>query len=359
MKRDAPRLFRDDVRSLPTYRVLESDGGLAMQRNEFPYELPDAVREEILDRVRRLSWRRYPELGDGALRADVRRRLALPPGLDVRLANGSNELIQAVLIACADAGTAVVIPQPTFSMYERTAILCHARPVPVLPRDDLQFRAEEILAAARASSARVVFLCRPNNPTGGSLPLSDLAWLAERVPSILVVDEAYHDFAEDDALAIAARCENVILLRTFSKALRAAGLRIGYAVGHPKVLDAVSKALPPYTLGLVAAEAVRVILAHRNDLEPERALVLRERARLRERLAELPSATVLPSETNFVCLQTTRGGAELTGRLAAHGLVVRDLSAYPGLENGVRVTVGTTEENDRLIDALNAILEER
>ncbi len=356
---DSLRFLRADVRQMSPYNVLSSVKGISLQRNEAPLELPETLRDEIVDRVRRLAWRRYPDLAQTSLRESARETLDLPAGMDVAFGNGSNELIQAVVTACIDVGSSAVVPQPTFSMYERMMRLAHGTPVMLPPRTDLGFDATEILDAAQVHSARIVFLCRPNNPTGRSMDLADVDWLAARMDALLVIDEAYVEFADDDALPLAERYSNVLLLRTFSKALCSAGLRIGYAIGHTALIDQILKTLTPYNLGVMATETIRVTLAHREELIPSYAAIINERQRLVAELRTCEGATVLPSRTNFVCLRSPRSGAELTACLAARGIYVRDLSEYPGLQDAIRITVGTVEENDQLIEAIRTELEEK
>ena len=352
------RFLRTDVVTMSAYTAGSREDGIALQRNEAPTELPDALRDEILEAVRRLSWRRYPDIEQTRLRADARRALDLAAGLDVRFGNGSNELIQALIAACARPGDAVVIPLPTFPVYERITRLHHADPAFVPPRRDLTFDVAEILDTARQRQARVVFLCRPNNPTGHAVSLEEADWLASRLDALLVIDEAYVEFAGETAVSLAEQRENVVLLRTFSKALRSAGLRIGYAIGHAEVLSEVAKALPPYNLGVIASETARRVLERRAAWEPELAEITAERERLRLRLAALPHANAMPSSANFICLRTPFESSDLSSRLADRGVVVRNLSEHPGLSDAVRITVGTREENDRLLAALRAVWRE-
>jgi len=358
MTTDNLRFLRADVRQMSTYNVPSSNKGIKLQRNEAPVELPERLRDEILDRVRRVAWRRYPDFAQTSLREAARDAFDLPSGMDVAFGNGSNELISTVVMACIDVGSSAVIPQPTFSMYERMMRLAHGTPVLLPPRMDLKFDAAEILEAAQASDARIVFLCRPNNPTGGSMDLSDVDWLAKQLNALLVVDEAYVEFAGEDALSIAEQFENVLLLRTFSKAMCSAGLRIGYAIGQADLIKQILKTLSPYNLGVMATETIRVALAHREELIPSHEAIVAERQRLVVELETCKGTTVLPSRTNFVCLRSTRAGAELTACLAMRGICVRDLSTYPGLHDAIRITVGTTEENDQLIEAIRAKMEE-
>ncbi|MFC2105163.1 histidinol-phosphate transaminase [Candidatus Bipolaricaulota bacterium] len=357
MSTDGRKFFRDDVQQMLHYNVPSSVKGIELQRNESPLELPVRIRDEIVDRIRHLAWRRYPELAQTSLRKAAREALDLPAGMDVAFGNGSNELIDAIVTACIDVSSSAVIPQPTYSIYERMIRLAHGTPILLPPQPDLEFDARSILEAAQASSARVVFLCRPNNPTGGSMDLSDVDWLAARLDALLVVDEAYVEFANDDALSLSAQHENVLLLRTFSKALCSAGLRIGYAIGSEDLIEQILKTLAPYNLGVMAIAAIRVALDYREELIPSHAGIVAERQRLVAELKTLKGTTVLPSQTNFVCLRSPRSGSELTACLATRGIYVRDLSTYPGLHDAIRVTVGTTEEDDQLIEAIRTELE--
>ena len=357
MRRNSLSFLREEVRRMSPYAVFSSDEGIALQRNEAPTELPDSIRQEILDRVGEKPWRRYPDLGQEKLRASARQALGLPEGLDIVFGNGSNELIGAIVAACIDPQSAAIIPQPTFSMYERTIRLAHGTPILLPPQGSLQFDPGEILEAAQVHNARLVFLCRPNNPTGMSIPLAEVRRMAENLDGLLVVDEAYIEFAEDDALSIAEEYGNVLLLRTFSKAMSGAGLRIGYAIGRTVLIEQLIKTLVPYNLGLMATETVRVTFERHSELQSSHAALIKERERLRAGLSACPGITVLPSQTNFLLLLSEVPGNALAAGLARQGITVRDVSTYPGLSNAIRVTVGTAEENGQLIRALQRELE--
>jgi len=356
---DASRLIRERVLSMQPYRVQESNDAIALHRNESPVELPDAVRGEILDALRGLSWRRYPSVDQANLRSQARDLLELDPSHDVLFGNGSNELIAAILQAAVDPGEAVAIPQPTFSVYERLTRLFHGCPKPVPPTMDLRLDVARLADDARASHARVIFVCRPNNPTGECVALSDIEALAEFVEGLVVIDEAYVDFADDSAWEVAERHENVILLRTLSKALRCAGLRVGYAFGHVEVMGQIAKTLLPYNMSVCASAAAVIVLKERNSWLSALEETKQERARVASAITELEGSRILPSSANFLCLLTPFAGDDLTSRLAEFGILVRNLSGYPGLSNAVRITIGAKEESDALIQALRRIWKER
>ena len=189
------------------------------------------------------------------------------------------------------------------------------------------------------------------------MDLADVEWLAARLDALLVIDEAYVEFAGEDALSLAEMYGNILILRTFSKALCGAGLRIGYAIGQAGLIEQILKTLSPYNLGIMATEAIRVILVHRDELIPRHIAVVAERQRLIAALRTCQGTAVLPSRANFVCLRTPISGATLTATLAQQGIYVRDLSDNPSLQDAIRITVGTRQENDVLITFLRRELE--
>ena len=352
------RYFRPDWPQVPVYRTTASVSGATMlHRNESAIQLPQALRDEILQRLAAQPWNRYPEISQNQLRDTAREALGLAANLDVLFGNGSNEIIQSVLAATIAPGDAVVIPQPTYAMYERVTRLRHGVPVFVPPRADLGLSIDQILDTARRSEARLVMLCRPNNPTGTCVSLDEVERLAAAADCLLLVDEAYVEFAGDSALDVAQRYENVILSRTMSKALRCAGLRIGYAIGNAAIMESVGKAIAPYNLSTAACEAAQVLLRERSGWLDTCSRVAAERDRVRARLAHLPGASVLPSHTNFLCVRTPWPGTHLTERLAERRVMVRDISGFPGLEDAVRITIGTADENDRMLQAITEVWE--
>jgi histidinol-phosphate aminotransferase len=260
--------------------------------------------------------------------------------------NGSDELIALLLRATIDPGDRVAFPVPTYSLYDTLVAVQGGEVVRVPWPDD--FSLPPALAAA---GARVTFLCNPNSPSGTLLPPGEVEGLARAVAGILVVDEAYVDFADTNALGLVGRLANVIVLRTFSKSFSLAGLRVGLAFGDPTLLTGLRTVKDSYNLNRLTQAAAVAALGDLDDMRANVARVRATRTRLTVGLERL-GFSVLPSQANFV-LARCRGvdQAPVARALAARDILVRHF-ATPALADALRITVGTEAEIEALLAAL-------
>ncbi|MDI3316158.1 MAG: aminotransferase class I/II-fold pyridoxal phosphate-dependent enzyme [Bacillota bacterium] len=350
---------------------------LELDRNENPYPWPRPWIEELAGRLARRGPARYPG-GRGALEAELVRYAresagAGPAGeapaaeLAAVATNGSDEALQAAVLAFTRPGEAVVYLEPGFGMYPRVAEVTGRRPRPVAlgPRwqvDGAALRAalEEERAAGREVLA---ILCRPNNPTGHLWPLEEVEAAAETGAWVLV-DEAYFEFAGETALGLVARHPRLLVARTFSKAFGMAGLRLGYVLGRPEAVDRLRAVLAPYSVNTVAVEAGRMLL------EPERlaqvrrwiAALVAERERLAAELERIPGLAVVPSRTNFLLVEVNPAGSgweavRLWRALADRGVLLRYLGGeVERLRAALRWSVARPEEDERALEVLRRLV---
>jgi histidinol-phosphate aminotransferase len=315
---------------------------IKLNTNENPY--PPSPR--VLEAIRAAAdpgVRLYPDPEATALRARAAAVYGVPVE-SILAGNGSDELIALLLRATIDPGERVAFPVPTYSLYETMVALQGGRLVTVPWPDD--WTVPPALADARA---RVTFLCNPNSPSGTLVPVDEVAGLAERVAGVLAVDEAYVDFARENALRLVGRHDNVLVLRTLSKSFSLAGLRVGLALGHPELLAGLRKVKDSYNLNRLSQAAAEAALADLPAMEANVARVRATRVRLAGALAEL-GFRVPPSEANFVLAR--RPGHDLAAvarALAERGILVRHFASLP---DALRITVGTDAEIDALLGAL-------
>jgi len=359
MDNDVLKLIKPEVLALEGYRVATPPHTIKLNQNESPWDPPDAIKEAFLERLQAAAWSRYPGQVPEELHAELRKALTLPAEIDVLVGNGSNELIQTLLAATVDRGTGVVIPVPTFAVYRLIATVLGATIVEAPLNEDLTFDTGRIVETATRSRARVIVLCRPNNPTGSAIPLAGVRRLACETDALVVVDEAYHDFAADNALPLLFDHENLVVLRTFSKALRAAGLRIGYLLGHAALVKQVAKAMVPFNVGLAAREAALSLLRNWELLREGVRTIVKGREALFRELAATEGITPFPSQANFICFRAEVPAPALFDALLERGILVRNVSHYPLLADCLRVSVGTNEENRAFVNAVRAIMEAR
>lgn len=361
---DAPlHLIRPAIRAQHAYRVpTEVDVPAKLDQNENPYDLPQDVKQAAAERFLATDWNRYPDDRPHALIAALAERLGLTPD-GIIVGRGSNELTHSLGLVFLDEGTPIVLPRPMFALFESVARMHDAAVISVDAGEGFRHDPDAILEAAQRSNAVLTIVTTPNNPTGQTLSPDGLERLAAGVPGFLLVDEAYHEFmAGPTALDLMKRHPNVLVMRTFSKALGLAGVRIGMLLGHPSVIQEIEKARLPFLVDRFS-EAVALEIMARPELVEARVAELRaEHDRLVAVLGQTDGIEVIPGAANFFLMRTALTPAETLDGLKAHGVRIRNVSSYPALaaQDGrpgwVRVSVGTPDENRAFEVALQHVL---
>jgi histidinol-phosphate aminotransferase len=352
-------LIKPAVRAQSAYALSAPAARRKLNQNESPWDVPPALRREVLAAAESAAWHRYPEFAPPELLAALAEHYGWTAD-GVLVGNGSNELIQATLATTLETGDVVVAPAPTFSLYRLlTGVLGgRYRPVPLGP--DFAYDVDALVEAAARERARVVVLNSPNNPTGSALPEGAVERLLEETGALVVCDEAYQEFGGPTALPLLRESSRVVVLRTFSKALGMAGLRFGLALAHPAVARELAKGKLPYNVNVVTLAAAAAALRHRDELAERVRLIIEQRARLTARLSALPALAVYPSAANFVLIRCLRHPAHEVFRrlLDEYGILVRDVSAGSELAQCLRISVGTADDVDAVADALERITAE-
>ena len=347
------RWIKPEVLAQPAYEVKTTDCRIKLNQNESPGDWPRDLKAEVLKRLEEAAWNRYPRLIPQRLKEKLANGMSVLPE-QVVVGKGSNEVLQALAHVTLRPADTLCTLSPTFAVYrlvgEQQQALVSTSPLTA----DFQVNEEDLLA--RSKGARLTILCNPNSPTGSLMPMELIDRVARQSPGLVVVDEAYVDFSGVSALPLLEQYPNLIISRTFSKAFALAGFRLGYTIMHPQLAQQVQKGLLPFNIDTPSALAAEVLLDHPEVVRERASLIVRERDRLITRLGDLPGVTVWPSQANFFLLATPLGARKTFTYLAQEGILVRDLSNYPGCEKVVRVTVGTTEENEALYQAVRASL---
>jgi histidinol-phosphate aminotransferase len=270
--------------------------------------------------------------------------------------NGSNELIQASLSVTLGPGRRLAMPQPTFTLYKLMAstlqVDVHAI---LLDPETFAFDVDRLVETSRTADVTVV--CTPNNPTGNLLDREALVTILKNARGIVLVDEAYHEFSGQSALPLLAAHRNLVVLRTFSKAMSMAGLRFGYMMAHPEIAREVNKAKLPYNINIFTLAAAEIVIERREVLNQAIATLVKERDRVFAELQKRPAVQAFPSTANFILLRTAKPARDLFEAMYTEGVLIRDVSAYPLLDRCLRVSIGTPKENDRFLAALDRVLE--
>jgi histidinol-phosphate aminotransferase len=346
---------RDDLADLVPYGAPQLDVPVRLNTNETSYAVPAHVLDDLAAAVRELDLHRYPDREAVALRSALA-RLAGHPVDGVWAANGSNEIIQQLLQAYGGPGRSCLVVEPTYAMHSLIARATGTTVITAVhPRDQAlgAGRAARLVAEAGAD---VTFWCSPNNPTGEATSPEVLEAVCQAAPGLVVLDEAYGEFGSSDAAGLLGRHPNLAVTRTFSKAFRLAGLRLGYLLTDPAIVDGIRLVRLPYHLSALSqAVAVRA-LAHAGELTAHVQATAAERDRVAAALATLPGIQVLPSQANFLAFAVPGQPRGLWRALLDRGVLIRDISAYPTLDRYLRVTVGTPDENDTFLAALADVL---
>lgn len=346
--------IRPRIRELAAYDFAPHPQGVKLDQNELPYDLAEEFREELLARVAKLPLNRYPEMDARELRKALAGLHGWPEdGLVVT--PGSNLLIQYLVIA-AGLGQSVLLPTPTFGVYRMQATILGADLIEVASGPGFELPVDGMLTAMR-NSRGIVFVANPAAPTGNLHQRGELERIIEAAGEewTVVIDEAYCQFAGSDFSELARR-PGVVSLRTLSKAFGLAGARIGYALTTPELAAELRKIVLPFGVSVLQQAAALTAIAHHHDIVKRAKEVARERAWLAESLAALPEVVAFPSVTNFVLFRVKDAGRIHQG-LLKRDVVVRRQSG-PGLENCLRVTVGTREENEQFLAGLREALAE-
>jgi histidinol-phosphate aminotransferase len=348
---------RDDLVDVVPYGAPQLDVPVRLNTNETPYPPPPAFNEHLAKRLADLKLHRYPDRRAWALRTALGDLFGLPPER-VWAAKGSNEILLQVLQAYGGPSRRLLLFRPSYSMYP---LLSRVTMTEVIEADlDADLRLDPVMAraAVEATDPDLVFLANPNNPTGIPVPLEAVRALHDAGRALVLLDEAYVEFAgaqrDVSAVTLLHELPRLVVCRTFSKAWRLAGIRLGYLLAHGWVIDDLRKVRLPYHLDAISQAAGLVALELVDEVTAHIAEIVAERERVRAALSGIDGVEVYPAAGNFLLFRT--GVGDLFDRLLRRGVLVRDFSHLPRLEGCLRVTVGVPEENDAFLAALKEAL---
>lgn len=342
---------RDEIRAMTGYHSAQVDVPVRLNTNESPFSPPHEWLESLTRIVQGIDWNRYPDRGAHELRRTIANRHGVMPE-QVFVANGSNEVLQTILLAYGGAGRTVATFEPTYQMYAQIARVTGAQVVTGERRADLTLDIFEIERVMATHSPAVTFLCNPNNPTGLVEPRENLDALLEAATGIVVVDEAYAEFSEWTAMDSFSEDRALMVTRTFSKTLSMAALRVGYVVAPTWIIENLEIAALPYHLDSFKQAATVAALGFVSEMEARVDAIKAERARIFDAVSSM-NIDVWKSGSNFILFRPRAVPAiDVWNALLSAGVLVRDCSSWPRLEGCLRVTVGTAEENTAFLDAL-------
>lgn len=361
MTRPTPR---ESLGLVAGYHSPQIDVDVRLNTNEAPEPPPPEFVAAIERAAGEVRWNRYPDRGATTLRSRIAEteQSLVPTTItadNVVVANGSNEVLQSVCLAYGGPGRSVLTIEPTYQLHSHIARITGTGVIPVERNVDFTIDLPAVLSAIETERPSVVFVCSPNNPTGmveTAETVTTILDAVEAVGGLLVVDEAYGQFARWSALSLVSEDRSVLVSRTFSKTWSLAALRLGYAIGPAWLIEDIYRVVLPYHVDAFKQRAGELALDHHDAMLQRVATLVEERGRIARELAELP-VEVWPSEANFVLFRPSGlDGDDVWHRLVERSVMVRNCSGWDRLDGCLRVTVGTVEENSEFLNQLRAVL---
>ncbi len=341
------------IRDISPYSVPAIDSKIKLDGNESPFGLPDEVRVKVDNSIKEVLINRYPDpeaeklIGLIAKVTDFSKE-------GILLGNGSDELIGMLVTTLANGTGKILCPTPTFSMFKLTSVAMGADVVEVPLDDNFDLDLESMLSVIENDDPDLIFLASPNNPTGNMYNAGKIAEIINVSKGVVVVDEAYSDFSGYTFLPLVKECENLVILRTLSK-VGFAGLRVGMLFARDDLTAEINKVRYPYNINALSQAVAEVVLGEHEFVSENIQLIIRERERVYKAMSSLEGIAAYPTDANFIFFKAQ--DADLLFReLVARDILIRNFNKPGRLKNCMRVTIGTLEENDAFLAALDEIL---
>ncbi len=355
---DVRNNFRKSVLDISAYNVSGHPAKIKLNQNESPFDIPDKLKREIIEEFVRIHWNRYPDVFSRTLPERFATMYGLPVASFIA-SNGSNELIYTIEMALVEHGTEVLIPQPTFYLFEKVALILGGRVRKVFAEPSLEFNEEEIMRVASSMPSGLIILGSPNNPTGKSVSDGFIEELLKSTPAMVLVDEAYIEFSpKESVIGLTKTFKNLIVLRTFSKAYSLAGLRVGYLIAHPDTASQVLKVKIPFTVNPLSEFTAMKLLEDRRLFTERVEFLKRQKVIMAESLRKISRVKVVDSDANFFLFSAPMQATKLFEQLLEKkSVLIRDVTSYPMLDNYLRVNVGSEEECRYFVESVKSCLE--
>ncbi len=340
------QLINADVRGLDKYHLKKQLANTKLNQNENPCDWDEEVKEIAASFCKSRPWNRYPSFIPERLKESLARYTGVAPK-NIIAGNGSNEMLLILLLSFVNKSSSAVICTPTFTVYNLLVRGIGGDVKVVNLNEQLQYDVPAICSAVEVNPSAVLILCSPNNPTGSTLSKQQILAILEVHRGILILDQAYIEFGGYNAVELIDKYPNLIITRTFSKALGAAGLRVGYIIAAEQVIAEINKIKLPYNINFFSEYVATLILENRTKIDAGVEKTLAQRQEMFQYLSQLPFDNVYPTDANFILVRTPKK-QQLFDYLVSNDILVRDVSSYDLLENCLRISIGTVEENSCL-----------
>lgn len=350
-------IFRREILAMSAYKVADASGLIKLDAMENPYTWPDKIIDQWLEKLRHCELNRYPDPDADTLSATLKQLDRFPEHCEILLGNGSDEIIQLLLMALP-VGSTVLAPKPTFVMYRQISQVLglNYQDIPLL-ENSFELDPGKMMDAIHHHQPAIVFLAFPNNPTGNLFNTDTIDEILKAAPGLVVLDEAYAPFANASNIEKLTVFDNLLVMRTVSK-LGLAGLRLGYIVGIPSIIEQLNKIRLPYNINILTQISADFALSNISLFDEQTRKIRSERARVFKFLDDLDNITAYPSAANFILFRTEEEKANLIfSSLKQQGILIKNTSPQGGLLSGcLRVTIGKPEENNAFMIALQKSL---
>ncbi len=358
LKQRITKLVRGEIQNLTAYQVQDATDLIKLDAMESPFDWPGNLQQEWLAELQTISLNRYPDPECRSLRDEILAYFNAPTDVDVLLGNGSDELISLLMQLVAGPQRTVCSFSPSFVMYQLIACYTHSQylEIPLTPQFTIDLNAT--LDTIQRHQPELIFIARPNNPTGNCFATEEITTIVDAADGLVIIDEAYHAFADSSLLPLCVEYPNVLVLHTLSK-VGLAGLRLGMLFGRNEWLNELNKIRLPYNIGSLTQATTSFALRKGTQIHAQVETLKQEREKLSIALNKISCLTVYPSEANFILFRTpTESASDIFTRLKASGILLKNLShSHPLLKDCLRVTVSTAEQNQAFLTALKQALD--
>jgi len=357
----ARRWIRPVIKKIQAYHVADASGLIKLDAMENPYQLSADLKQQLQTRLSDAELNRYPDPAASVLREKLRQVMLVPQDKAIVLGNGSDELIQMLAMAVADhdSGKDVCLMSfdPGFVMYKMIADFVGIRYVGVSLSERFSLDMEKTRAAIAQHQPAIIFIAYPNNPSANCYDEKDIEEIISIAPGMVVLDEAYHPFAQSSFMSRLTDFDNLLVMRTVSK-MGLAGLRLGLLCGHPEIIKEIDKIRLPYNINVLTQVAAEFVLDNADELAQQAKLIRDEREVLLQKMQAMPGLQVFPSQANFILFRVLEKNAnDVFASIKQSGVLIKNMKADAGLlQNCLRVTVGTPEENGAFLAALDSAM---
>ena len=352
-------IFRKEILVMEAYKIADAKGLIKLDAMENPYGWPDDIKKDWLEVLKHCHLNRYPDPQASHLIATIKQLNQLPEQFEVLLGNGSDEIIQLLLMALPQTAS-VLAPDPGFVMYRQLSDCLGLNYLGIpLCADNFDLDMPAMRVAIERYQPAVIFLAYPNNPTGNLFSESAVLEIIKIANGLVVIDEAYAPFANTSFINKLGQYDNLLVMRTVSK-LGLAGLRLGYIIGHPMLIEQLNKVRLPYNINTLTQSSADFALSNKFLFDKQTEIICEERSILFKKLNELAGIIAYPSAANFILFRTPKNRAtEIFLLIRQQGILIKNLSNHGGLlSDCLRVTIGTPEENIAFLVALRKSLQE-